>query len=166
MHTRPQHSSSTSKMRRSLAPSVMAKDTDDGVTPGQANTMKSDQTDLLPVRTKRKFACPASIAPGQTAAMTGVSKTKVCHTLPVADPKGAEQTVSPAQYYTVLYTKRAANKVLKHCSRYILMGLTKLMMLGLVCRKRRTSPIWMARLKSRRATLAPCSMRSFSLFLL
>ncbi|KAL0049394.1 hypothetical protein WJX82_001168 [Trebouxia sp. C0006] len=94
----------------------MAKDTDDGMTPGQANTMKSDQTDLLPVRTKRKFACPASIAPGQTAAMTGVSKTKVCHTLPVADPKGAEQTVSPAQYYTVLYTKRAANKKKKNKS--------------------------------------------------
>ncbi len=103
-------------MRRSLAPSVVAKDTDDGVTPGQANPLKADQTNLLPVRTKRKFACPASIAPGRTAAMNGVSKAKVCHTLPVADPKGAAQTVSAAQYYTVLYTKRAANKVLKHCS--------------------------------------------------
>lgn len=115
-------------MRRSLAPSVKAKDTDDGVIPGQANTLKADQTNLLPVRTKRKFACPASVAPERTAAMTGVSKAQVCHTLPVIDPKGAEQTVAAAQYYSVLYTKRAANKVLKHCSRYIL---TKSMMLGL-----------------------------------
>lgn len=93
----------------------MAKDTDDGVTPGPANTLKADQTDLLPVRTKRKFACPVSVAPARTAAMLGVSKAQACHTLPVTDPKGAEQTIAAAQYYSVLYTKRAANKVFKHC---------------------------------------------------
>jgi len=103
-------------MRRSLAPSVIAKDTDDGVTPGQANTLKADQTTLLPVRTKRKFACPTSVAPGRTAAATGVPKAQFCHSLPIADPKGAERRVAAAQYYSVLYTKRAANKVVKHCS--------------------------------------------------
>jgi len=45
-----------------------------------------------------------------------VPKAQFCHSLPIADPKGAERTVAAAQYYSVLYTKRAANKVVKHCS--------------------------------------------------
>ncbi len=99
-------------MKIVLAPSALATAPNSDVTSGQEYKVQDDQNTLLPARTKRKFQVPASIDIGRTAAIAGVSKRQVCKTVPPAKPDPlSEQSGVPAQYFSVLYTKRAANKV-------------------------------------------------------
>ena len=100
-------------MKQTSAPTSLAKAPDGGETSLQEGKVTDDQNTLLPVIKKRKaFQPPTSLAPDRTAAVTGVSKTRVCKSVPPPNANTApEQAGSSAQYFSVLYTKRAANKV-------------------------------------------------------
>ena len=110
-------------MRRSLAPSSVANTIKGSAASADAPDCQADHTakPVLPARTKRKFAPPASVAPARTAASIGVPKSQVCNTVPIAqDTHPSQSSEASAQYFSVLYTKRAANKV----SPYKLLGNT------------------------------------------
>ena len=105
-------------MRRSLAPSSLVGQ--GFVDASQAPERPSDQSMssvLLPARNKRKFVAPASVDPGQTAPASGGSKVQRRTTVPFTQRQQKKDTSSPsgsaasAQYFSVLYTKRATNKV-------------------------------------------------------
>ena len=105
-------------MRRSLAPSSLVGQ--GFIDASQAPETPSDldmSSVLLPARNKRKFVAPASVDPGQTAPAAGGSKVQRCTTVPYAQQQQNKDTSSPsgsaasAQYFSVLYAKRATNKV-------------------------------------------------------
>lgn len=107
-------------MRKFQAPSCQVKTDDSSADCPQIPKDRADPSTssaLLPARTKRKFTAPALVAPTSiTAATAGIAK-QVCKSLPVIkDKPPVEQSEASAQYFSVLYTKRAANKVtLKTC---------------------------------------------------
>lgn len=67
---------------------------------------------------KKRFQPPAAHAPPLKASNDPV-KADEATKASVNKAAAATGTVTPAQYYTVLYTKRAANKVCPHPSRAV-----------------------------------------------
>ena len=103
-------------MRRSHAPSILVGERSVGASQApEEPTDQSKSSALLPARNKRKFVAPASVAPGQTASAAGVTRVQRCKTMPAAQQQqgkdGPSNPSASAQYFSVLYTKRATNKV-------------------------------------------------------
>ena len=103
-------------MKRCIAPSSLAGEgfTDASQAP-ERPTDQSKSSVLLSARHKRKFVAPASAAAGQTAPTAGVFKVQRCKTVPATlqqqTKDDSSKSAASAQYFSVLYTKRATNKV-------------------------------------------------------
>ena len=101
-------------MRRSLAPSCVVSTGEistDGAQAQKGCTDQSTGSAVLPAR-KRKFAAPALVATDKSVAASGVTEIQVRKIeTAVKDNAPVEHSGTPAQYFSVLYTKRNANKV-------------------------------------------------------
>ena len=102
-------------MAERVAPPRQVKTEDISTDTPQAPKDRTDPSTasaLLPARVKRKFAALASVAHTfKMPVTTGIAK-QGCVPVPVDKGNSAvEQSGASAQYFSVLYTKRAANKV-------------------------------------------------------
>lgn len=80
------------------------------------NAVANDSMQHAAQPAKKRFQPPASNASGVTASNVP-AKANPAPTASMNKAAATAGNVTPAQYYTVLYTKRAANKVCCHCSR-------------------------------------------------
>lgn len=108
-------SSSGNSMKKHVAPSAQVNKEDSSADIPQAPKVRPDPSTAgapLPARTKRKFAAPAAVATTSNwSATAGIAKQPYTS---VSADKGnppLEQSGASAQYFSVLYTKRVANKV-------------------------------------------------------